>query len=242
MKGAIIFVFVIFIILIGIVVVIYYTYEKEVQEIQIEYADVNIIAFEKDSLINIPTNYIIALGNINNIYKNGTTLNKGYILEKVPVNNTVFIYNKNTDTQVYYTDMKSFSSYDIKLYRATLVLEKSSNLTFKQLGAFGVDKDIKLNISSSGTYKNPKLCVKWSLHIITLRLDDVLPIIKPEDRKDMDKCYKFNKDVYKNESFLLNINYKYFGEITPSDYIRLVFFDGDEVNMVSNNITYIIKK
>ena len=220
--------FLIFFILVLIIsgILIYFYYEKphKLKNLQ-SFVNVTISAQEENKYVK--TGYKIIVNNVE--YKKGETLSSGILLEKVPTNSSIIIYNTNIDNQTYYSDFKNFTTTEIKNYRVNLELVKPGVVQVTHFGKIGVDDVI--NVKLNGTnFNNVKACVSWSSHIIFVNILNYTKIDKLSEYKNYDKCYDLGFSLHNTEK-QLNLEYKTFGNLNSADEIKLVFIDSIYTNL-----------
>jgi hypothetical protein len=235
-AGNIILIFVI-LALIGGVVLLYFKVEKPA-EIQASNSSVNLSIYAQVDGKNIITNYNVFVNG--SLYSNGTTLRDGLVLEVVPSNSEITVYNVNLGNQIYYIEEYDKFLTTTESQRVLFNLEEPGKLNITQTGLLN-GSEIILNISSyNGSYKELQFCIRWGIHIITVRTNANV-ISNPEKYNDYVHCYTTNIDLNEGNSYLINLNYPFFGELDPRDNIDLVFF-GNECNnnyCDTNNQTYV---
>jgi len=244
MKIGTILIVLLFVGLIVFGIFIYFDYEKEVQTNELEYVQLAISSKDVETNQNKITEYVVALDFLSNIYKNGTTLKNGFIMDKVPINHTIFIYNKNLNEEInqtmYYTNVQQVSSYERVPLRIVLDLVKPGKIEIIPDKLLDNSGNINVTISSKGIYKNAKMCIHWSKSIISVNILTLVDIPKPENYKNMDKCYNL-KSFEDGDNMEVSIDYKVFGELN-GDFIKLVVFDNDEIiNDWGNEVSYDIE-
>lgn len=142
---------------------------------------------------NIKTGYIIKTNNT--FYTQGETLLHGSILEKVPINTSVKVCNKNLENQNFYTTCTE-EKYILfgQNYRFENKLEKPSNISIdiEEIN----DNKFKVNLESDGIYKNIGFCLKWSLHILKIDVN----IKRLEDERKSLQDHLRNLEVELNNS------------------------------------------
>lgn len=200
---------------------VYRYYENIVVDEEIITLDINIIAKENDK--NIITNYTISNDYIENQFKNGTTLSYTYLAERVYVNKSVYIYNQNLESQNYYSDLHEINTSVINNYRVHFDLERPGEIIISQNGKFGLDDNINLTLQliNGNIYKNPKICLDWSVNIITAYIKDL---------KKESHCYDLKEDFIKeNNTKTVTLEYRTFGNLRSNDYINIELSDYDNV-------------
>lgn len=236
MKSFLGFIFILLLLLTAAGVAVYYYYEKPVQDNVVQYVNISIAGMDLSSGHHIPTNYVIALDSKSSTYRNGTTLRSGFVLEQVPINRTIYIYNQNinnNDTkQEFYTDLLQISSFEPGPFRIEFDLIKPGNLSFSQDGALE-DKAFNVTAISTGTLRNIGFCTKWSLHFITVtsKNQNFSSMIKPDDFSTYDKCYSTGISLRSGESFTMPFTARTFDTLDDSDSIEIVVFDSDPLDL-----------
>jgi len=216
----ILIVFVFISIIIGIIIYLYY--EKPLLEHQNIYVDLSIIAKDIDLNENIVVNYSIAQNDINNIIRNGTTVDLGFIIESVLINNTYFVFISSLE---YYPSKIDLIINETKPYRVEFDLKKPKNLTIMKIGNFVVDDIITLKVKSE-YWQNLKFCYKYSTHFIRINIlnSNFTLIDRPINFELYDKCFATNLSLI-NSELEIPFEYKYFGGLSNNDYVKFVFFD-----------------
>lgn len=205
-----------FVLLIIIFGIIYFVYEKPKQEEIESFSNINILF--KDNNTPISTNYTIL---VNNIAKNGKSVENGYVLEKVKSNSSVTIYNNDE----YYINSYFINNVVEDNYRIEIELIKPGNLY--------ISSDIinssfnNLMIETDGVFKNPNICMKWSTHFIKVDFIN----LSGSRTDEFDRCFNINKTL-NNESLNLTLKYTTWGIIDNEDFIKL--FITDEKNNLYN--------
>ncbi len=232
MNKGIIVVAIMFVMIIAVAIGVYFFYEKPIQDKPVELHDVN-IRFYLESDINkqVETGYIISLIPLNNIYKEGKSLEMDWIREGTPLNNSFRVFNKNLPGQNYYTHYKEEKDFDgiKKSYRVEISLAEAGTLNIKTNDDFPVDNPINLIVESSGEVDNLGFCIRWSDNIISVRAKDTtLSEMSAPQRLTgfVDRCYDLKKSLI-NDSMIVALDYKKFGDIGPNDFIRVIAIDGD---------------
>lgn len=222
MNKAVVFISLLFIILVIGGIVVYFIYEKPFEEnvYSLETKNFTIKFIDNDK--QIATNYIITLDNANIIYKKGVSLESGLIYEKLPINHTFYIFNENIADQNYYSSYKYVNDFSNDIIYNEIELTAPLNITLNYTGNLNSKVSIFTNVSFA---KCSALCVRGSQHIVLIKLN-LTEITIPLRLKDkVDKCYRLG-DLQNNYS-IFDVDYKTFGEILESDYIRVLFLDGD---------------
>jgi hypothetical protein len=241
MKISFILISLLFLSLIGGGLYLYYFYEKPIMDNQIEYESLNIIAYNEKGK-EVITEYVIVtnIASSNSIYKEGTTLRNGFILEKLPRNLTFYVYNRNKDLygQNYYAEIQKIDTFVSGPYKASFHLKSPGELAFERTGEFPDDEIINLTISTEGFYNNLKFCVKWSINVISVNIKD--GAFSTDKREGFDRCYDTGKSL-ENNSTNIQFSYTYFGIIDSKDFIEFTFFDDDKVDNNRNKTRKIYK-
>jgi hypothetical protein len=215
------------IVMIGGFCYVYFFYEKPMQE-NITYSNITVYAYYNNE--RIETNYIIETlyGKVN-----GSTYKDTASIISIPLNNSFEIYNVGND---YYKKILSYDNLILKNYRVNLNLTKAGNLSFKHFGNFGVEKNISLNVINDGVFNDANVCLKWSLHVLQVKIENYTLINADDFYKDsnFDKCFKYGDF---NDTVVFNVYYDFFSKINDDDYIKISIID--EIN---NTMNYTIKK
>jgi len=251
MRNVILFLGFLFIILVSGIAVLYFIYERPTQETlnsQMREIDVNIISAYNNELVK--TGYVIFLNG--NEYKNGTTIDNGYLLERILVNKTLTIHNKNLPGQIYYTYVfEKFLDVDAPI-QVNLILNQPGSLSIAKDSSLGQKDKVILNVSSEGYFNKALMCLKWSSHIITTK-SVFEEIEKPFRYKLYDRCYDLGKSI-ENTTIQIPLDYKIYDKVNSDDFIRVALIDRDcvtsscveEINSTSDSgrldIIYEIKK
>ena len=230
-KGIVIFI--IFLLLAGILVFAYFKYEKPIKkdgELVIYYTNLTIFAEDMEKN-QIKTTYLVFVNNT--LYDGGITDIYGGVRQRVATNNTYSIRNENLYGQNYYTSEIDFTANQPeKNNKITLKLEEFGELGINQSGIFGIDKNISLELSENKSFQHLMYCLKWS---------ELLIFVNSEDKKtdnivdDNYKCYNPDINLNEKQNYTININYDLISPITSNDYLRVQFYDKDE--LLSQNYT-----
>lgn len=238
-KGIIILV--IFLLLAGILGYAYYRYEKPVKEKEqvIYYTNLSIFAEAPDGDL-VKTIYIIYLNGT--VYDGGFTDKYGGVLQRVTTGNTFYIRNENMPEQKYYTsEVKFYSAVPDKSNRIVLELKERGELIISQNGKFAEGNRVILNISTNETFKDMMYCLKWSELLIFVQSESDDKLDGQID--DNYKCYETESIIDAKHPKMITLTYNTISPITPNDYLRLQFYDKDE--LISQNYTkrqeYLIK-
>ena len=234
--GNIILIFVI-LALVGGVALLYFKVEKPA-EIQASNSSVNLSIYAQVDGKNIITNYNVFVNG--SLYSNGTTLIDGLVLEIVPSNSEITVYNVNIGNQTYYIDKYDEFLTTTASQRVLFQLTEPGKLNITQFGTLN-GSDIMLNISSyDGSYKDLQFCVNWGIHIITVRNNGTI-ITNPQKYDNYEHCYNTNIDLNEDNSYIINLNYPFFQALDSRDFINLVFFGNECDNDYcdASNQTYI---
>lgn len=214
MRKRTIFLIVFVIGVIGLLIFLYWKYELPKKNIY-DLTNLSISAKLNGKLVI--TNYTI---NYNGAVKNGQTEKSGYVLEQVPKNQTIKIYNININNQTYYTDYKEFQAQDTK--RIDFKLEQPQEVLINTTD----NTDNLTIILFSKNFQNVIFCVKWSVHFISVATQDFNQTEKPDLYKTWDRCYNANFSLRNNEE-KINLQYKIFGILNIDDYIKIAVIDSD---------------
>ena len=243
MKRYLVFgIFLIFVL--GILFFIWYFYERPLQKEYSDYVDVAISAIlvdhpnesmtgvEKSSKMAV-TGYEIRGLDID-VYRNGKTLQKAPIIEKLPYNHSYELKNHNLENQRYYTSKINFLTNFRDRKRINLKIIKPGTISLAHRGFLGYNDVLTLLVDSKGYYKDPILCVRWSLHIIDVEIN--LTEIEIDDNLHQNsngytRCYEFNRSLY-NERVEIPLRYKFWGKVTDIDFIKFKIMDSEVVNGV----------
>jgi hypothetical protein len=238
-KAVLIIVFV-FVLLIAGGVFLYFYIEKPAQDELPILNQVSIMAVDKATGKPIKTNFVVTLTDANTFYKQGITDKNGYVAEKVPYNNTFRVFNVNQEGQYYYTNYKEFINPNIYSYpinntgdyfRVDFELINGGTLNVEHINNWPEDKPQVLRLSSVGTVKHLGFCVRWSTHIIGVYSDEFVeepvPVMYQTGDKVFDRCWDMERDIVDGEEILVRLRYSKFGDIDTSDYIKIMFMDGD---------------
>lgn len=230
MRKVMIFFGFIFVILVVLIAVLYFTFEKPKQEeISIYDNVVNFSIYATENGKYIKTNYIIKIDD--QIVSTGETILDYPVIESIPTNRTVIIYNVNKENQDYYTtvyEKNLIGTMDSQ--RVELKISKPGKLSASNNVKLGVNNQILMKISSESRFNKPFLCFKWSSHIITV--STVYTEVPKLERYELyDKCYNFDREII-NESFVFPIDYKVFGTLDKNDFIKIAFIDSDCISSI----------
>lgn len=215
MKGYLVLFFIL-LVFAGIIGYVYYTIEKDSIE-EPPFVDFTITTvYDKQ---RISTGYVIELDGI--ISKKGQTLTGGSIIEKLPTNRSIKVYNENLPGQDYYTTVVERDSFDTETKRVNIELEKAGELDISHAGSLG-DDELEVIINSRKEFRNLHFCVGWSSHIIYSRPD----FNKSEQLPGYDACY--NTQMSLNGNFTkFELEMKYLGTLDSSDNLEFIFYDMD---------------
>lgn len=228
-RGIIIFIVILGLIITGAVLV-YFLYEKPIQEKPPLNNNLNIRIYDKDTGKQIVTNYIISMIPLNTIYKEGTTVENGFVKELLPVNNSFRVITKNKGEQTYYTNFKEYEDLNgVPMdYRIEIPVQKYGKLLVSSNDTWKVDNPYKLTLTTNDVVNHIGFCVRWSRNIISVtsvtNYEEELAPKRLENK--VDRCY--NTDIsLNNESIDIFLNYKKFGELMTDDSIKVIIMDGD---------------
>lgn len=226
-KGIVIFL--IFVVLIGIFAYVYLRYQKPVNDNKEQvYANLSIQSIYNNTPVS--TNYEIIINGVN---ETGKTFEEGFVRRFVPVNSTIILRNVNDS---YYEKRIEIFIDRENVYRMILDLEKVGNITINSsINPFNPGV-ISLNITSKDTFKNYNLCSKWTLHILSISLENYTG----ERTDNYDRCFRLEGYLNDSETQYLTLNYDAFGVLDEKDKIELFFID-EKNNTVLYNINNIYK-
>ena len=223
----------IFLVLAGVFTFLYFKFEKPAKEQEqiIYYTNLTIFAQDKENH-PIKTTYLVYLNG--SLYDGGITDKFGGVTQRVTTGNTFYIRNENFPDQKYYTsEIKFYSDKPDKSNRIVLELNERGELDISQDGAFGTNETIILNVSTNETFKNLMYCLKWSELLIFVKSMNDDRIDGQID--DNYKCYETDRTVDEKHYMIIKINYNTISPITSNDYLRVQFYDKDE--LLSQNYT-----
>lgn len=189
----------------------------------------NIKAVDKHN-DNLKIGYEIMRGSYgSSVIDNRTTLRKGFITSRVPVNTSLNIHTYNLEDQSYYSDVIE----DLKVKsndsrRVTLHPQESGEISvFHNKELDNKNNNLTLNINADGLIKNLGLCVKWSNNLVYAKPKGIGDEIETEGRfESYIDCYKIN-DSIKNKDVEVDINYKRWDDLEKDDSIHFFVIDGD---------------
>lgn len=225
----------VFLILLVGMVLLYFLYEKPVKnggEIIISYT--NLTIFAEDMKGNqIKTHYLV-YSEDGTLYDVGITDKYGGVRQFVATNKTYYIRNENFPEQNYYTtEIKISPTNPNKVTRIVLKLEERGEIKIEQEGGFDIDKRIKLNLYENKSFQNLMYCLKWSERLIFVNANGER-MNEPLD--DNYKCYETYRTLNSKTNYVVMIDYETISSLTETDYIRVQFYDTDEIG---KNQTYI---
>ena len=173
---------------------------------------------EKNKLIE--ADYIITLDkNKNEIYKQGKTLLDGYIIEKIPINNTFNIF---VNADGFYTVMmhENSGSYPL-LIRLHPELSLIGNLTVYQDKKLSESEYINITLQAKEDVRFINYCIEWTSSIIRIESSN-----KERLKGKVDKCYKTYYSLLNNDNYAISLYIKHLN-LLSSDYIKIYINDGD---------------
>lgn len=250
MKFSIIIIGIVFILILGAGIFIYFYNEKPNVEKPIEYNNITIRFLNYEDNKQINSKYIISIIPTNTIYKEGEVGEEGFLLERIPLNNSFRILSNNDK---YYNNYSTFiiNENDInKFFRADIYLHKIGNisyyipniydqnninntLTWKEVNNFNI------TLKSIGYFQNIAICTRGSGNIISIKLLEYTEIPIPITYLNkVDHCYSTLKSLNNNEELNITLNYKTFGKLNSGDYITFIILDGDYDYADVNTINY----
>jgi len=200
---------------------IYYKYEKSGNILDLEYTNVSLLATIKDK--PIVTGYSISRDGY--FYKNGTTLEDGYLLVSVPINSTYVFKSLNIENQSYYTVTKTILVKESISYRVDLKIIEPGiiNISHTIDGNF-----INLTLKNTGIYNNISYCIDWSSNFLWTK-SNTDTISNYQYFKKYPKCYETNKNL-QDENYSIILEYKNWKAISSDDSINIIVFDKDIVD------------
>jgi hypothetical protein len=224
MGKAVVFI-IIFFILVGGLAFLYFHFEKPAQKADVvQYTNLTIFSDDNQGDL-IHTVYLIYVNG--SLYAGGETDRLGGVKELVTTNNEFVLKNVNLQNQSFYTEEIKFSSpIPNKVSRIDFQLDKLGILDIAKKGNFGADNKITLILSTDDAFRNLLYCLKWSEMLVAVQSpnDNLISDIYDDNYK----CYKTNSDVTQSKNYTITINYNAIGALTPTDYIRLDFYDNDK--------------
>ena len=206
---------------------------------KIKYVNLSISA-ELDNK-NIITGYRIEKDNY--FYKEGKTLEGGYILEKVPLNSTYKIMSMNLENQSYYQISKIIIVNELKPYRATLDIVEPGKIEVSHI-LEKTNNRVLVEISSNGVYSNICYCIDWSAGFLYVK--NYNHTLMNLSIPTYVKCYNTNKNL-NNDYIIIILKYKEWKNLGENDSIRLFVFDSKEDNGIifkdfgGKDVEYIIE-
>lgn len=248
MNKLIVFTLIAFLFIGAAVVAIYFLYEKPVQEKEPEYYNVSIRTYEDTTGRQVASGYVIVLDDSSILYANGTTLNQGYVLAKVPKNHTFVVFNSNIANQSYYT-LRGFygsSMLPVDSFRVDFPLTSQGTVAISHDGILGIDSVIHVTLDVTGEFRYPSICLQWSSKIISVTIpdkDEMLTLPKRLEGKVV-KCYSL-KSTLKDDHVIIPIQYIKYGTLDESDFIQIYVLDGDiryySINPLDGYKSYILE-
>lgn len=200
--------------------------EKPIQNQEVLYNNINIKIIDKNENILVE-NYTISIDGIE--FKKGKSVDKGYILEKLPLNKsfTIFIEGEDIYNEERFIEVKP-SIIPINI-NVIIDVNKLGNLTISQNETLENDELINLTIFSEGAVNNLFACLYWTKNIISVDImnTNITKLDNSEipQRYKMIKCYNLNLNLY-NSTQIISLKYKKYLEFN-NDFIKVVFIDGD---------------
>jgi len=228
MKGLFIFLFFFFIIVGGIGVLVYYFYEKPIINEMQNASTCNLNIDALDSMGNkVKTGY--SINSYLNI-KEGETEDNAFVKERILVNSSITIFNKNLGDQHYYTSFKQINSCinSGETIRVDLELIPFGEVKVNYTGSLS-DTNFTINISVKGLLRSPLMCISWPANIITINPTETLSEEAVPARLDgtgIDKCYNLGEDI-KDSDKLITFEFDKFGNLFPNDFLKIYLVDED---------------
>jgi len=236
MKTAVIVIIFVFILIIAGGIGLYFYFEIPAQNTEALFNTVNLRAFDSETGDQIRVDYLITITPAHTPYIRGTTLSENYVQEKLPLNNSFSVFTVNREGQEYYTSFEEFSNPNpiiinansTKDFRIDFEMFEGGDLIVESLSEWPNNNPYALKLTSKGKIKNLGFCVRWSTHLLGVYNDDYVSEPMPTRLENLyDRCWNMNTDLKEGEEIILNLRFSKFGEIDESDYIKLVFLDGD---------------
>lgn len=196
------------------------------------YTNLTIFAEDKEGT-QLKTTYLVYTEE-GTLYDGGITDKYGGVLQRVTTNNSYRIRNENLYGQEYYTtEIKFSSNTPNKNNRIVLELEERGELGIKQEGRLGTNETILLELSENQSFHNLVYCLKWgeSLIFVSSKKDKLQFNVYDDNYK----CYNPLVNLNEEQNFTIEINYNTITSLTENDYIRVQFYDNDE--LLSQNYT-----
>lgn len=232
MGKAIVFI-IIFLLLIGVLVFAYYKFEKpEKDKLKdvVYYTNLTIFAEDMEGDL-IKTTYLVYLNGT--LYDGALTDKYGGVRQVVTTGSEYIIKNENLPEQDYYTkEMKFYSNTPDKNNRIILELDEYGPLNITQKGLLGIDTTINVNLTENKSFHNLMYCLKYSELLIFVNANG-MKMDTPVNGNY--KCYETNRDLNPKNGYIIKIDYNTISPLTENDYIKLTFFDKDELK--SQNYT-----
>lgn len=200
----------------------YLKWEKPIDE-QLD-KQINLSVYSEDEWGNlISTGFEIHLDN--QLFQKGSTLSQAPIRYIITNNSKIEIFNVNKGKQNYYTDKKTYNSFEKELVRVDMVLIKPSVVEIERLSKWENESEIILNLSTSNFNRGTHMCVDYTTHFIYVKSNET----QLEDEfLRYDKCFDLKINLNKTTSKIVYLNYKIWGDLEHKDYINLYFIDTEE--------------
>ncbi|MEK6878848.1 MAG: hypothetical protein AABY22_04570 [Nanoarchaeota archaeon] len=227
MAKGIIFLILFFLIIIGVILYFYFFYQAPIDKNITSgsfYYNISIRSYEKNiqgEKIPISTEVLILIDNM--IYKNITTEEEGFVVERIPINKSFILSNRNFPNQNYYTNKESYKSTESGInLRSEIELIRIGNLSIDLTSA--ENENIKLLLQSIGVIKNIGFCYRWSPGILTVKSDfeEITPPMRLLGK--VDRCYDTQTNL-DNSQFELKLSYRKW--TSGNETILFTFFDCD---------------
>lgn len=218
---------VIILIAVGVFGYIYYFYEKPIKE----EAAKNITAPISISFVNnnkkVETPFVITINSFNRIESTSTL--GGYSSVEIPINSSIVIENVNGS---YYKSSMPLFVASTETKRLDIEVTRFGNLTINNTGNMELN-NITMFLTSTGLFKNFKICYTWSTHII--KIDS--PEVPSARSSEYDRC---SNSLYTLDNSKMNftLDISRFGVLDYRDFISFDFIDeaNNKVNFNINNI------
>lgn len=207
-------------------VALYWLYERPVrQAAEIQYHNVSIRATDDDGKA-IAANWTI--NTAGQVYT-GQTLHDGFVLQQIPVNQTVDVIVSSAG---YYTSI-THPVFDVSVptpVRIEPSLTPVGLVSISPVGRLGVDNPVPVILTAEGYVRAMRACVRWSTNLVSVSLEDEdarLVDKEPRIANTVDKCYDLNITLSDGEQATLYFKYVEYWQLTSKDSITLRILYGD---------------
>jgi len=209
---------VVLVILAGIVYV-YVEYEKPFQDSINKYANISVQARYGNEIIE--TGYNIYLNSDDNLARTEKTSKRGYVLDKVLINQTFYIENYNLNNQTFYARQVKYLFEDNETKQIIINLEKPTPLIIEQAGKLGIDPIINLTLSTKDLYEHVDFCVEYNGQIMNVN------ILHNFTKTTSFKCYHNDIILNATNNILVQFDYLIFDKYSKKDTIIFKFKDNN---------------